>query len=168
MYQDSSQITCKSVKSLMLVILTLLKCTTSHLIISFISPVIKHYCHTATGTAVNIVLCRHESWSLLGLIVMATVWLSTRLCNHAVCLAPRIAGGCLAPGAKANTSRTGHLINPGHHKRTETEGFQGCVYLHTLSTILKMRRGRYFFHKQSGLKQCSYSRFKLDVHSENT
>lgn len=99
--------------------------------ISFLNPShpqsFKQHCYTSPGTAVNIVLCSHESWGLLGLIVMATLWISTRLCNHAACLVPRIAGGCLAPEAKANTSRTGHLINPGHHKQKQKDsGEQGC------------------------------------------
>lgn len=110
----------------MVIILTLLKCIASRLISSLSSHLqsFQQHCYTATSTAVNIVLCRHKSWGLLGLIVMATVWISTRLCNHAVCLVPRIAGGCLAPEAKANTSRTGHLINPGRHKRVEQQDFR--------------------------------------------
>lgn len=55
---------------------------------------------------------------------MTTVWISTHLCNHAVCLVPRIAGGCLAPEAKANTWSTGRQINPGLHKNAGT--FELC------------------------------------------
>lgn len=86
---------------------------------------------------------------------MATVWISTRLCNHAVCLVPRIAGGCLAPEAKANTSRTGHLINPGCQKRVEQNDFRGqaspglCLPFYPLKSLESEERlsaltGRYF------------------------
>ena len=135
---------------LMVIVPVLLKCLTSTCVVSFIPSCHhsnKHCCCTAA--ALNIVSCSHKSWSLLALIVMGTMWISTRLCNHTVWLVPRIAGGCLAPGAKANTSRTGHLINPGLYKRRETKRILReqacCVSLHTFWKNLESEEKLFIF-----------------------